>query len=197
MPATLLAYFLTYFAVAFVWPTWRLWRRDRINALVLPFDDTAYGVVSKGFRLLILGLFAVLIAALWLPMDQFGPLPWLDHAAVRIAGIVLMVGSLILIVVAQAQMGRSWRIGIDTGRSTALVQTGVFSRSRNPIFLSMRINLLGLVLIWPNAATLTAFLLGEVLMQVQVRLEEDHLGRMLGTEYTHYRSRTPRWALVR
>ncbi len=195
MPTALLAYFLTFFAVAFVWPTWRLWRRDRINALVLPFDDTAYGVVSKGFRLLILALFAALIAALWLPMKQFGPLPWLDHAAIRIAGIVLLVGSLILIVVAQAQMGQSWRIGIDTGRPTALVQTGVFSRSRNPIFLSMRVNLLGLLLLWPNAATVAAFLLGEVLMQVQVRLEEDHLGRMLGTDYADYRRRTPRWIL--
>ncbi len=197
MPAALLAYFLAFFAVAFVWPTWRLWRRDRINAFVLPFDDTAYGVVSKGFRLLILSLFAMLIAALWISMDQFGPLPWLDLAAVRIAGIVLMVGSLILIVVAQAQMGRSWRIGIDTGRPTALVQTGVFSISRNPIFLSMRLNLLGLLLLWPNAATLATFLLGEVLMQVQVRLEEDHLGRMLGAEYTNYRGRVPRWAFVK
>lgn len=195
MPATLLAYFLTYFAVAFLWPTWRLWRRDRINAFVLPFDDTAYGVVSKGFRLLILGLFAVLIAALWLPMDQWGPLPWLNHAVVRMAGISLMAGSLVLIVVAQAQMGRSWRIGIDTGRPTALVQAGVFSRSRNPIFLSMRGNLLGLLLLWPNAATIVAFLLGEVLMQVQVRLEEDHLGRTVGAEYESYRGRVPRWAV--
>ena len=137
----------------------------------------------------------MLIAAVWLPADQFGPLPWLDHAVVRIAGAGLLLASLVLIVVAQAQMGRSWRIGIDTGRRTALVQTGVFSRTRNPIFLSMRINLFGLLLVWPNAATLAAFLLGEVLMQVQVRLEEDHLGRMLGADYEDYRRRTPRWVL--
>jgi len=61
----------------------------------------------------------------------------------------------------------------------------------------MRLNLLGLLLLWPNAATLATFLLGEVLMQVQVRLEEDHLGRMLGAEYTNYRGRVPRWALVK
>lgn len=195
MQIALLTYYFAFFAIAFVWPTWRLWRTERINALVLPFDDTAYGVVSKGFRLMILGLFAVLIAAVWLPGNLFGPLPWLDHAAVRIAGAGLLLASLVLIVVAQAQMGRSWRVGIDTGRRTALVQTGVFSRTRNPIFLSMRINLFGLLLVWPNAATLAAFLLGEVLMQVQVRLEEDHLGRMIGADYEDYRRRTPRWVL--
>ncbi len=196
MQVALLIYYLAFFAIAFVWPTWRLWRVERINALVLPFDDTAYGVVAKGFRLLILGLFLVLIAAVWLPGDMFGPLPWLDHPLVRIAGAGLLLVSLVLIVVAQAQMGRSWRIGIDTGRRTALVQTGVFARSRNPIFLSMRINLFGLLLVWPNAVTLAAFLLGEVLMQVQARLEEDHLGRMLGTDYEDYRRRTPRWLLA-
>lgn len=195
MQIALLGYYLAFFAIAFVWPTWRLWRAERINALVLPFDDTAYGVVSKGFRLVILVLFAVLIAAVWLPADLFGPLPWLENTAVRIAGAGLLVLSLGLIVVAQAQMGRSWRIGIDTGLRTTLVQTGIFSRSRNPIFLSMRINLFGLLLVWPNAATLAAFLLGEVLMQVQVRLEEDHLGRMLGEAYEDYRRRTPRWVL--
>lgn len=196
MRLVLLAYYLSFFAIAFVWPTWRLWQAERINALVLPFDDTAYGVVSKGFRLLILGLFAVLIAAVWLPGNLFGPLPGLDHAAVRFAGVGLLLTSFVLIVVAQARMGRSWRIGIDSGRRTALVQTGLFSRTRNPIFLSMRINLFGLLLVWPNAATLAAFLLGEVLMQVQVRLEEDHLGRMLGTEYEDYRRQTPRWFLA-
>jgi protein-S-isoprenylcysteine O-methyltransferase Ste14 len=196
MQFALLGYYLAFFAIAFVWPTWRLWRAERINALVLPFHDSAYGVVSKGFRLLILGLFAMLIAALWLPVELFGPLPWLDHTAARIAGAGLLVASLVLIVVAQAQMGRSWRIGIDTGRRTAIVQTGVFARTRNPIFLSMRINLFGLLLVWPNAATLAAFLLGEVLMQEQVRLEEDHLGRMLGADYEDYRRQTPRWVLA-
>jgi protein-S-isoprenylcysteine O-methyltransferase Ste14 len=161
MPLALLTYFLVFVAVAFVWPTWRLWRTARINALVLPFDDTAHGVVSKSFRLLVLGLLAVLLAALWAPAEQFGPLLWLDRPIARIAGGVLLAGSLALIVVAQAQMGRSWRIGIDTGRPTDLVQSGVFSRSRNPIFLSMRLTLLGVLLVWPNAATLAAFLIGE------------------------------------
>ena len=108
MPAALLAYFLAFFAVAFVWPTWRLWRRDRINAFVLPFDDTAYGVVSKGFRLLILALFAVLIAALWMPVDQFGPLPWLDHAGLALATSVAAGLNALLLLLGLRRRG-AWR----------------------------------------------------------------------------------------
>jgi len=43
MPIALLVFFATFFALAFFWPTFRLWRRDGVNALVLPYDDTAYG----------------------------------------------------------------------------------------------------------------------------------------------------------
>jgi protein-S-isoprenylcysteine O-methyltransferase Ste14 len=32
-------------------------------------------------------------------------------------------------------MGNSWRIGIDEEKDSALVESGVFRRSRNPIFL--------------------------------------------------------------
>ncbi len=41
MIMALLTYYTLVLASAFVWPTWRLWRRERINALVLPRDDTA------------------------------------------------------------------------------------------------------------------------------------------------------------
>ena len=96
-------------------------------------------------------------------------------------------------IVAQAQMGASWRIGIDAAAQPPLVRSGLFALSRNPIFLGMRLALLGLFLALPTGATLAILLLGEVLMQVQVRLEEAHLGEALGEDYEAYRRDTRRW----
>lgn len=79
----------------------------------------------------------------------------------------------------------------DVGAS--LVRTGVFGRSRNPIFLGMRINLAGLFLVLPNAFTFAGLLLGEALIQVQVRLEETHLSSVFGGEYEAYRRAVRRW----
>lgn len=45
----------------------------------------------------------------------------------------------------------------------------------------------------PNAVTLAVLVLGDALMQIQVRLEEEYLGRMHGQEYEHYRRQTRRW----
>ena len=87
---------------------------------------------------------------------------------------------------AQVQMGESWRIGLDEEHEAALVQSGVFGLSRNPIFLGMMLTLLGLFLVIPNALTLVAFAMGVVLIQIQVRLEEEFLAKTYGNEYADY-----------
>lgn len=194
MHAGLLAFYVLYLLVAFVWPTWRLWRVAGVNGLVLPRDDTAHGVVAGGFRLLMAALFLLLtLLALGLPARQLGPLPWATAPAIQVVGWIMLFASLAGIVIAQRQMGQSWRIGIDTSARPPLVQAGVFARSRNPIFLGMRINLLGLFLVLPNAFTLAALLLGEALIQVQVRLEEQHLSTTFGEAYETYRGCVRRW----
>ena len=59
--------------------------------------------------------------------------------------------SLALMLVAQAQMGFSWRIGIDEKNRSTLVTNGLFGLSRTTIFLSLRITtLLGLFFLQPQ-----------------------------------------------
>lgn len=194
MALALLTYFALFFAAAFVWPTLRLWRREHVNALVLPRDDTAHGIIATWFRVLIAAIFGILAAlTLGLPVEALGPLTWLDVSTASIVGGALLAVSLIWIVLAQAHMGQSWRIGIDTGSHPPLVRSGLFGRSRNPIFLGMRLNLAGLLLVLPNAFTLATLLLGEALIQVQVRLEEAHLSAKFGDAYDAYRRDVPRW----
>lgn len=194
MPAFLLAFFTIFFLAAFVWPTWRIWRRERVNALVLPYNDTAQGLVGRWFRATLLAIFVVLLAlSLGFPSEALGPLDWLDGTLPRAAGWALLAASLIWVVVAQAQMDSSWRVGIDTASRPPLVSRGAFRISRNPIFLSMRASLLGLFLVLPNTATFAILLLAEVLIQVQVRLEEAHLGATFGEDYDAYRRAVRRW----
>lgn len=68
--------------------------------------------------------------------------------------VVLLLTLLAWMVVAQAQMGESWLIGIDEEWRTPLVRQRVFGFSRNPIFLGMMLTLLWLFLVVPNAVTL-------------------------------------------
>lgn len=194
MALPLLLFFMLFLAVALVWPTVRLWRRERINAFVLPRDDSLEGFVGRWFRAPLAGIVVLLAAlSLGLPLDAAGPLLWLDGPIARAGGWAILALSLGWVVTAQAQMGSSWRIGIDAAARTHLVRTGVFAVSRNPIFLGMRGSLAGLFLVLPNAFTLAILGAGEILIQVQVRLEEEHLSSAHAGEYDQYRRAVRRW----
>jgi len=137
---SLLAFFVVYFLFAFVWRSVLVYRRTGVNPFVLPGGEDAYGYVGRAFKLVVvsLALTVVLIAfssnATW----WLGGFSWSLSPVLFWAGWVLLVVFLLWLLVSQAQMGNSWRIGIDTQRHTELIQHGLFAISRNPIFLAMR-----------------------------------------------------------
>ena len=93
----------------------------------------------------------------------------------------------------QSQMGNSWRIGIDIGNKTELVKSGVFSISRNPIFLGIKVNVIGFFLVMPNAVTLVVLIATIILIDVQVVLEEEYLLKVHGDSYSDYCQEVKRW----
>ena len=191
----LLAYFALYFFLGFVWRSLLVFRQTGINPIVLPATDDAYGYVGRAFKLAMLACMGVVLTITFVERADvwLGSYPALQAPALRLTGWVLLLLALVWLLVAQAQMGIAWRVGIDAHQPTPLVQHGLFSRSRNPIFLSMRVALLGLVLVVPSAATLVLLVAGELLMQVQVRLEEQHLSGLHGERYAAYCDRVRRW----
>lgn len=188
-------YLLVFFGAAFLWRSVLVWKRTGINPYTLGNNDTAHDFIGVLFRLTLLAsaLIAILYAFLPVAYPFLAPLAWLQQPMLAIVGSLLLLAALVWVLVAQAQMGQSWRIGIDDTNKTDLVQTGLFRLSRNPIFLGMRVMLLGFFLVLPNAATLAVWLLGDALMQIQVRLEEEHLIRLHGDLYRRYCSAVRRW----
>lgn len=191
----LLVYIVVYFTAAMFWRSYRLWRKTGVNPYVLGAGDNVYDFVGQLFRLTLLACFlSVLLYALWpAAYALLTPIAWLSSPVFDVLGALLLAASLVWVLVAQAQMGASWRIGIDKRIKTDLVQTGVFGVSRNPIFLGMRVTLLGLFLALPNALSLAVLVLGEALIQIQVRLEEAHLSSLHPETYAAYRAGVRRW----
>lgn len=191
---TLLIYLIVYLAVAFVLPTYRVWKRTGTNPITFRGTDSAHDYVGMLFKVLMLILSLAIGARALQPAfdEHLIPIFWLESAAARYVGYALLVASIAWIVTAQFQMADSWRIGIDSAK-TQLVSTGLFSVSRNPIFLGMLGTLSGLLLVLPNAFMLLIFALGFVLIQVQVRLEEEFLKAIHGAPYIAYGDAVRRW----
>ena len=191
----LLVYLLVYFAVAFVLPSYRVWKRTNVNPVTFRGADTAHDYIGKLFKIVMASLTAAVIIYVFTPeiYSFLLPVVWLENRTTHFTGIVLLMLSLGWTVLAQIQMGNSWRIGIDEEKETALVQSGLFRFSRNPIFLGMIVTLTGVFLIIPNALTLLFLVLGFVLIQIQVRLEEEFLAQAHGTEYENFQREVRRW----
>lgn len=196
MKLFMVVYLILFYGLAFFWRSYVTWRATGINPYRLTQTDDLAGFLARLYRLVSAGIVAAVLAYSLGPAgwhDHLGPLAWMNRPAVTVTGVILLMLALVWVLIAQAQMGASWRIGIDEENETVLVTDGVFRFSRNPIFLGMRANLLGLFLVMPNALTLALWLLGDVAIQMQVFLEEVHLHQQHGAAYQQYRDATPRY----
>lgn len=188
-------YFLAFFGFAFLWRTWRTYRLTGVNPYRLLGNPGPEQITSTYFRLL--PLLSLLVMVLYLLGERWygylGPLTWLQHEPLQMFGMALMAVALVVIVVAQGQMGDSWRIGVDYDNPTEFVQSGLFGRSRNPVFLGIVLSVLGYFLVLPNALTLLILMLDLALIQVQIRIEEQFLAAEHGADYERYCDCVRRW----
>ena len=187
-------YFIVYFGVAFVLKSLVVAKRIGKNPLVLPKDDSAYGLIGLYFKLTLIAMFVYVVTYALFPTwhDKFLPIAQLDRQTVKYVGLVILFISLVWTVIAQGHMKNSWRIGIDTDTKTELVTNGLFAISRNPIFFGMILSLVGLFLTTPNALTVLFLIVGYVLIQIQIRLEEEFLTKEHGQEYLNYKQKVRR-----
>ena len=166
-----------------------------INPVVFKQSDDAHDFIGRVFKLIFALVALVVVVHTFFPtIHRFtGPIAWLELTMLKWAGIALMLLSFVWTVIAQYQMGQSWRIGIDREHRSPLVHKGLFKVSRNPIYVGLMVTLLGLFLITPNALTLLILVAGVVLMSIQVRLEESYLLQSHGAAYAEYQRRVRRW----
>ena len=191
----LFIFLLLYLFLVFFLRSYLLWKRTGVNPLTFDDTDDAHGFNGKVFTV-ISALEFVVIFIYAFKNDWYEyllPFWYLEYTSLKILGWVLLVGSLILVWVAQTQMANSWRIGIDEKHKTKLVTNGLFSWSRNPIFLGVIITNVGLFLVIPNAFTLLILSLSTLSINTQIRLEESFLEQSHGVEYSDYRKRVRRW----
>lgn len=110
-----------------------------------------------------------------------------------LVGVIAAAAGAVLAVCAGSGMGRRWRVGVPEEAPDALVTTGLFRFSRNPVFLGMITVALGLTAAVPADLMVVAALAFWVACEMQVRDEEEFLLSAFGTEYRDYMARVRRW----
>lgn len=188
-------YSILFFSFIFIYQSIRVSKQIGKNPVVLPKDDSAYSLAGFYFKLVTvsLALYVCFFSVFYDWYNYLGPFQSLELIELQIMGLTIWIFVLILTIIAQRQMTTSWRIGIDTEMKTKLITHGLFRVSRNPIFTGLILNFIGLFLITPNMVTLLIMIIGSIVIQFQVRLEEQHLTHLFGNEYLDYKKRVRRF----
>ncbi|AZA76470.1 isoprenylcysteine carboxylmethyltransferase family protein [Chryseobacterium sp. G0186] len=187
-------YFILFFLVSLVGVSFTVAQRIGKNPNVLPGDDSAYGLIGLYFKLTLFFLLIYTLLLFIFPdiIESTFRINLMNIPVFQYSGIVLMMIAFIWVFIAQWQMKDSWRIGIDHDAKTELVTQGLFRFSRNPIFFGMTVSLIGFFLAFPTIIALLFLLVGSILMQIQIRLEEEFLLNQHGQIYTAYKKRVGR-----
>jgi protein-S-isoprenylcysteine O-methyltransferase Ste14 len=133
-------------------------------------------------------LAALALGAAWPgPAWLAGPVPAAIGWAVVLAGLALDLAAML-------DMRRHGANILPHRAATALVTSGAFAWSRNPIYLGNTLVLLGAALALGNPWFIPAALAAAwAVTPLAIRREEAHLDAMFGAAWQDYRGRTARW----
>ena len=134
--------------------------------------------------------FAMWAAASLPPRLETPPLlRWLVVGAVGIAGFAIMIAGVRAVRGAQTTISP-----LKPEAATALVSSGIYARTRNPMYLGLALLLLAwavyLSALWPFAGPLFFVL---YLTRFQILPEERALAKLFGEAYADYKRRVRRW----
>ena len=127
-------------------------------------------------------------------LNEFAPVLRYTGPASQISGGAIMVAGLALLVVSGGLFTRAGTGMVPFRDVKVLVTSGVYTRTRNPMYLAMVLILLGVAI---TVGALSALLVPPLFMAIidwrYVRPEEALLRSVFGDEYRAYCARVRRW----
>lgn len=141
----------------------------------------------------------------WLPMIiatlLIGPGDWFGHSWFRqqfvahsnlvgIIGLSLCVVGAIIACWSRYNLGNNWSISIQKKENHQLIQNGVYSIIRHPIYTGLLLLFTGDSLIVGDNRAIIAVLIVFVSLWFKLKKEEKMLIETFGNQYTEYKTRT-------
>lgn len=150
-------------------------------------------ITDPGVRIPPPAVFIVTLAISWV-LQKYVPLPFLAHDTALWAGIAIVAMGLLFALMSVVTMLRGHGTVNTQAPSDALVVTGIYRISRNPMYVSNVLMYTGFAIAMglPWGLILLPLLLIYTQVVVIAR-EEAYLASAFGQQYTDYKARVRRW----
>jgi len=109
-----------------------------------------------------------------------------------ILGFILIVFSIYINILARTALAENWTPFMFSNKSQTLVETGIYSKIRHPIYLSLLLLILGCTLISFNFSGIVAFILFCISIAFRINYEELYLIKNFNKSYIEYSKRVSR-----
>ncbi len=191
----MLIFLFLYFGIIIGLRSYFLLRKTNVNAIDKFGSKSKH---SQAENLIRIALFLLLVIGLnfcfmGTNYKYFLPIHFLEISWLNFTGFIISIVGLTLTFIAQLQMGNSWRLGIDDEKKESLISHGLFSISRNPIYIGLGISFIGFFLIAPNLGSVVFLILMTIAIRKKVRDEENFLTEFLPEVYKAYCAKVRRW----
>jgi len=120
-------------------------------------------------------------------------IPLVNYLFLEIGGALLIVLSLVFMALTLHHFKSSLRFGLNENNRGKLINTGIFSVSRNPFFLSIILYFLGTALVTPSWFFITFTVLTIISIHVFILKEEKFMLQHYGESYREYREKVRRY----
>jgi protein-S-isoprenylcysteine O-methyltransferase Ste14 len=139
-------------------------------------------------------LIALIMIAAGFAANLIQPLPFIDGNARYIAGGALLILSGIITSTAFLQMKRAGT-NVDVRKpATTVVTDGIYSYTRNPMYVSLVIFLAAVSILLDNLWIMALIpLFVAVMRRGVIEREERYLEEKFGAQYTEYKNHVRRW----
>jgi protein-S-isoprenylcysteine O-methyltransferase Ste14 len=127
-------------------------------------------------------------------LTRFAPFSFPAFEPVRWTGWTLLAAGVVMAGAAELSFLRAGTATLPISPTTAIVESGVYRFTRNPMYLGMTAALLGLGLMLGSFWLLLATPIATILVtRLAILREEAYLARKFGAPYLAYMSRVRRW----
>jgi protein-S-isoprenylcysteine O-methyltransferase Ste14 len=110
----------------------------------------------------------------------------LQQTGTKVFAVFVLILGLLIYALSLYSLSDSWRIGIDREKPGKLVTTGIFAWSRNPIYISLDLLVLGTFLLQGDLIFLILSVCIAISLHIQILQEEKFLVQMYKEEFLKY-----------
>lgn len=127
-------------------------------------------------------------------ISWFYPVRFLPDLAGYALGGILVLAGLVIVFIAKSKMAKA-ETNIEPWKPTnAILDDGIYSLSRNPIYMALVFIYLGVVFLFNSVLILPPLILVLLVIHFGVIVrEEKYLEKKFGEEYLRYKTKVRRW----